>query len=261
MRYLAAILLVILVTSTAIAAPKFPLLTSRVVDTAHIISDDGRAKLENILKQEEDQTGNQVVVATVPNLSGYTIEDYGYQLGRHWGIGQKDKDNGVILLVALKEHRVRIEVGYGLESKLTDALNSNIIQTIILPQFRNGNFEGGIYNGTQAILTTLNGGTAPAVKPIYLPKTYSNNSSSHSGLYVIIMLVIFYLVLKFIVGGISYLLSKMIGRPTSKHFFSSSLVSGLLLGSGGGGGFGGGFSGGFSGGGGSFGGGGASGGW
>lgn len=81
---------------------------------------------------------NQVVVATIPSLEGQEIEEYGYRLGRHWGIGQKDKNNGVLLIVAPQERRVRIEVGYGLEGTLTDALSSRIVKQEILPWFRKG---------------------------------------------------------------------------------------------------------------------------
>ena len=118
----------------AFAAPKFPPLTGRVVDDAQILSPDVERDLTDKLESLETTTGRQLVVATVPSLQGYPIEDYGYQLGRAWGIGEKDKDTGAILLVAPNERKVRIEVGYGLEPVMTDALSSVIIQSAILPK-------------------------------------------------------------------------------------------------------------------------------
>ena len=135
-----AALLVVLLTAGAAQAIDFPPLTGRVVDAAGILSAATRADLTQQLEAHERATGQQIVVATVPNLGGLPIEDYGFQLGRHWGIGRKEKDNGVLLIVASAEHKVRIEVGYGLEGDLTDALSSNIINTRIVPAFRKGDF-------------------------------------------------------------------------------------------------------------------------
>ena len=111
------------------AAPKFPALTGRVVDDAHMLSPATAQKLDGELADLEAQTGHQLVVATVPDLQGHEIEDYGYQLGRAWQLGRKGVNDGAILLVAPSEHKVRIEVGYGLEPVLTDALTSVILQT------------------------------------------------------------------------------------------------------------------------------------
>ena len=106
-------LLLLLVASPA-AAQTFPQLTGRVVDGANLLSPADEAELTGKLAALEQASSRQLVVATVPDLQGYPIEDYGYQLGRHWGIGQKGANNGTILLVAPTERRVRIEVGYGL---------------------------------------------------------------------------------------------------------------------------------------------------
>src|SRR5713226_1810410 len=138
--------------------PRFPPLTGRVVDDAGILTDSTRAALTDMLAQHERATGNQVVVVTLKDLQGYTIEDFGYQLGRKWGIGQKGKNNGVLLIVAPKEHKVRIEVGYGLEGTLTDAVSREIIEREILPDFRRGDFNAGVLAGTGSILTRLSGG-------------------------------------------------------------------------------------------------------
>ena len=151
---LLAILLLFL-PALALAAPKFPPLTGRVVDDAQILSTQAEAKLTAELAALEQKTGRQLVVVTLPTLQGYEIEDYGYQLLRTWAIGRKEQDDGAILIVAPNERKVRIEVGYGLEPVLTDALSSLIIQRRILPAFRTGNMEQGVVDGTEAIIAQL----------------------------------------------------------------------------------------------------------
>ena len=115
------LLLLILASRALAAAPKFPTLTGRVVDDAGVLDASTQSQLTDMLAAHERATGEQVVVVTLDSLQGFSIEDYGYQLGRYWGIGQKGKNTGAILIVAPKEHKVRIEVGYGLEGTLTDA--------------------------------------------------------------------------------------------------------------------------------------------
>jgi len=134
-------------SGAALAAPTFPPLTGRVVDNANLLSAVARQTLTGKLADLEARTGHQMVVATIPDLQGYAIEDYGYQLGRAWKIGDKTRNDGVVLLIAPNDRKVRIEVGYGLEPVLTDALTSNIIQAKILPDFRAGNIEQGIVAG------------------------------------------------------------------------------------------------------------------
>ena len=141
--------------SPARAALTFPPLTGRVVDNAHVLTPEVQEDLTNKLAALEQKTGNQVVVVTLASLQGDEIEDYGYQLGRAWGIGEKGKNNGALLIVAPAEHKVRIEVGYGLEPVLTDALTSVILQTTVLPKFRTGDVEGGVVDGTNAIAQQL----------------------------------------------------------------------------------------------------------
>jgi uncharacterized protein len=143
--------------SAALAASPFPALTGRVVDDAQLLSDVTKRQLVQQIEAHEKATTNQMVVVTLSSLQGLTIEEFGYALGRHWGIGQKGKNNGVLLLVAPGERAVRIEVGYGLEGTLTDAISNQIIQTIILPEFKRGEMEQGIYNGSGAIISVLNG--------------------------------------------------------------------------------------------------------
>ena len=156
---LRAVLLVIAfagaLAGAARAAPTFPPLTGRVVDDAHVLSDQTQAELTQKLAALEQKTGDQVVVVTLPSLQGYEIEDYGYQLGRAWGIGQKGKNTGALFIVAPSEHKVRIEVGYGLEPVLTDALTSVILQTQVIPKFRSGDVQGGVVDGTNAIVDQL----------------------------------------------------------------------------------------------------------
>ena len=118
------------------------------------------AELDAGLKALEDKSSDQVVVVTLPSLQGFTIEDFGYQLGRHWGIGTKEKDNGVLLIVAPNERKVRIEVGRGLEPILTDAMSNVIINGAILPRFRTGDYAGGIKEGVKGIELVLTGDAA-----------------------------------------------------------------------------------------------------
>src|SRR3981081_3772360 len=139
------------------AEPTFPALSGRVVDEAHILDAGTRAGIERKLGDFETKSGRQVVVVTLPSLQGYEIEDYGYRLGRQWGIGQKGSNNGALLIVAPNERRVRIEVGYGLEGTLTDAVSRLIIENGILPRFRAGDFSGGVQRGVDDIIQVLSG--------------------------------------------------------------------------------------------------------
>jgi uncharacterized protein len=118
------------------AEPNFPVLSGRVVDDAGVLNDGTIQNLTGMLEKHEQATGEQVVVVTLKSLGGYAIEDYGYQLGRKWGIGQKGKNTGAMLIVVPGEHKVRIEVGYVLEGKLTDAISRTILDDDILSNFR-----------------------------------------------------------------------------------------------------------------------------
>lgn len=142
---------------TAQAALNFPALTGRVVDNAQMIDPAVRAQLTQQLQALEQTSGDQIVVVTVPDLQGVPIEDFGYQLGRAWGIGQKGKDNGALLIVARDEHKIRIEVGYGLEGMLTDAQSWVIINQVIAPAFKAGNYSKGISDGVAAMLQVVGG--------------------------------------------------------------------------------------------------------
>lgn len=239
-----ALLICLLCTLVAEAAPQFPVLSGRIVDQAGLLSEAVTSKLEQLLAQHETETSNQVVVVTLSSLQGYDIADYGYQLGRHWGIGQKQRDNGVILIVAPAERRVRIEVGYGLEGVLTDALSNNIIQTQILPQFRQQKYEAGIVAGVQAILAVIAGSYEPI-------KTSSDESLAPVFIFLLFMLL--FLLMMYLQDRRNYS-PQNTNRDGFIYIPPGSRGGGFT----GGGGFGGG---GFGGGGGSFGGGGSSGGW
>ncbi len=232
--------------STVLAAPEFPQLTGRVVDQAGLLDAGTRASLTDKLEALEKQTTDQLVVVTLKSLKGETIETYGYQLGRHWGIGQKEKNNGALLIVAVEERKVRIEVGYGLEGVLTDALTKLIIDSAIVPRFRAGDFPGGITAGTTDLITALTDGTEtlmsrqPAADPVRHQQMIDRIFT------IIIILIIMWHIYSVFSGRSSW-----IGRSGSSS--SGGWSSGGGGWSGGGGGFGGG--------GGSFGGGGSSGSW
>ncbi|ESQ82206.1 hypothetical protein AEAC466_18895 [Asticcacaulis sp. AC466] len=256
-----AVLMASLWVSSAFADPTFPDLNNRrVVDDANLLSEATKADLTAKLKGLEDATTDQVVIVTVPDLQGYEISDYGYQLGRHWAIGQSGKvqasngqtykDNGILLIVAPNERKVRIEVGYGLEPVMTDALSSIIIQRAILPQFKAGNYEAGIVAGTDQIIAQLSQDRGVAIQKAQAAQSEVKKEGKGFPLPVIIFIII---------------LIVMFSRGWLPWFLLGSLLGGGGRGGGdwgGGGGWsGGGGGGGFSGGGGSFGGGGSSGGW
>src|SRR5580658_2712129 len=147
MRFIAGLFALFCLASPAWAAPTFPTLTGRVVDNAHILNPQTVSDVTAKLQALEAKTSRQLVVVTIPSLQGYDISDYGYQLGRAWGIGQAKLNNGVLFIIAPTEHKARIEVGYGLEPILTDALSEVILQSAVLPKFRTGDYNGGVEAG------------------------------------------------------------------------------------------------------------------
>jgi uncharacterized protein len=156
---LAAAALVLGFASLAVALD-FPALGGRVVDQAGVMSAAGKSDVEAKSKALQEKSGIQLAVATVPSLQGSDIESYANQLFRFWKLGDAQKNNGVLLLVAPVEHKVRIEVGYGLEGTLTDALSSVIIASAIVPRFKANDFSGGIERGVDGIISVLSGDTA-----------------------------------------------------------------------------------------------------
>jgi uncharacterized protein len=256
---LSAILAIVALAVEARAAPSFPPLTGRVTDAANILPDATVAALDAKLAALEKQTSIQLVVATVPDLQGYEIDEYGYQLGRSWGIGQKGKNNGALLLVAPNERKVRIEVGYGLEGTLTDALTSQIIRRDIIPRFKAGDMPGGVVAGADAIIKLVE--LPPDQRRMAAAEAAQAQAEDGGGVSLgfIIWLVIILIWLFFAISR-----GKRGRRSGPVIIWGPGTGGGWGGGSGGGGGGwgGGGFGGGgFGGGGGGFGGGGSSGGW
>ncbi|MGY2681532.1 TPM domain-containing protein [Pseudomonas tolaasii] len=141
----------------ALIAEQFSHLDGRIVDRAGLLDAASTVALKHTLDTHEQQTGEQIVVVTLDSLRGNPIEDFGYRLGRYWGVGEKGKNSGALLIVVPAEHRVRIEVGYGLEDRLTDAQGSVIINQVILPKFKQNQFAQGITAGVKAMVQVLGG--------------------------------------------------------------------------------------------------------
>jgi uncharacterized protein len=274
-RFFAVLCLALFALAAPASAQTFPKLTGRVVDEAHILRPEQILDLTSKSQALEAQTGRQFVVATVPSLEGRTIEDYGYRLGRAWAIGQQGEDDGVILLVAPKERKVRIETGYGARVFLTDAVSSVIIREAILPHFRQNppDYGRGIIEGADQVIKQMSLSPEEASKNVAAAeKEQQERRQSGGG----ILPAFFWIMI------IAFVLLSMMRRASGRRYRTrrsgispwvvlwglNELSRGSRGGSswgggsswsGGGGGWGGG--GGFSGGGGSFGGGGASGSW
>jgi uncharacterized protein len=154
LRFLLLLLAGLLIGAPA-GAQTFPTLTGRVVDDAHLLDAAQIAQLTARSAEIEQASSRQFVVATIPDLQGYPIEEYGYKLGRAWKIGQAGANNGIILIVAPKDRKVRIEVGRGLEPVMTDAMSSVIVNQTILPKFKAGDMAGGIVAGADAIAAQM----------------------------------------------------------------------------------------------------------
>jgi uncharacterized protein len=210
----------------------FPPLTGRIVDQANIISRETRDALEPKLAELETRSGIQLVVATVSSLEGQEIEPYANQLFRFWKLGEKDRNNGVLLLVAPNERRVRIEVGYGLEGTLTDALSTVIISNAITPRFKAGDFSGGIARGVEDIITVLTTDESEWSKRPSLRLDHAQGQQPVNWLVL--------------AGFAAFVILLLFSRTFRAIVFAS-----LLTGGGGRGGYGGGYGGGFGGGGGS----------
>jgi uncharacterized protein len=158
-RLLLVSVLLILLMASAFTA-ELPALTGRVVDGANVIDAATREQITRKLAAFEAKASDQVVVVTVPSLEGEEIEPYSNRLYRAWALGQKQENNGVLLVVAPNDRKVRIEVGYGLEGTLTDLLSKLIIENAIIPGFRSGDYSGGISKGVDGILSVLSGDAA-----------------------------------------------------------------------------------------------------
>jgi uncharacterized protein len=264
-----------------------PPLTGRVVDLAHVLPPEIASSLNRDLETHESKTSNQVAVLTLPSLEGEPLESFSHRVATTWKLGQKGTDNGILLLIALRERKVRIEVGYGLEGTLTDLRSAHIIRQEIVPRLRSGDLPGGIAAGVQAILNTIEG-TYKADE--VLPGHTSSDQELAAIEYVTIGIVVgilagillshglrstralFGSLLAFLVAQFASVILGLAAAGITAFFLWLLLQANRGRGQGGGwgdgivigpgGGFGGGGGrGGFSGGGGGFGGGGASGGW
>jgi uncharacterized protein len=281
-------------------ALEVPPLRGRVNDYAQLLPQERARALEAELEKFERETGHQVAVLTIPSLQGDSLEDFSIRVAETWKIGKKGFDNGAILLVARDDRRLRIEVGYGLEGVLPDAIASRIIREVITPRFRTGDYGGGIEAGINSILKVTRGETLPERGRPAPERTASEGASLHNILMITAMLALFIgltrrrLLSGALGGAASGLVTTLFAAGGLGWVLFPALVVGALLGAigatlapwsvrnqwvgrprsrqgdwgggvfpggyGGGGGFGGG-GGGFSGGGGGFGGGGASGSW
>ncbi len=252
LRQIAILLFAALLLPGAAQAQTFPVLTGPVVDAANILPPETEARIGQKLTALKAQSQRQVTVVTLASLEGYEISDYGYRLGRHWGLGDKVRNDGAILIIAPKERKLRIEVGYGLEPVLTDGLSSLIISRQIVPKFKAGDMAGGVEAGTDAIIQQL---TLPADQAQQIAaKANAKSSSEGFPIGVVFWLIIFVLffvlpLLRRLGGGRNYRGGSGIGSVIVWEVLSAAARSG---GSGGGG---------WGGGGGSFGGGGSSGSW
>jgi len=273
-----------------------PELKARVNDYADILAPSTEQQLEAVLADLENTDSTQIAVLTIPSLEGEDIEGFSIRVAEKWKIGQKKTDNGALLIISKNDRALRIEVGYGLEGKLTDLVSGRIIKDVIVPYFRMGDFDGGVTSGVQAMIQTVRGeytadkrllrkegrpssgaGLFPILMMLFLVNMLGRvkrplGAVSGGILFPIIAAMIFgpglFMLLMIPIGIIGGLFLSLFGGPLS---FASAINSGRNKNnhwrSGGGfGGFGGGFGsgggfGGFSGGGGGFGGGGASGRW
>ena len=190
---LAAITLLFGWVGFAVAAPNYPELTGRIVDNANLLTPEDKAWIESELKSLEATSTDQIAVVTVNSLDGYAIEDYGIGLARKWAIGQKDKDNGIVLIVAPKERKVRIEVGRRLEPMMTDTMSKIIIENAILAKFRRGDFSGGIRDGVRDIKAVLLGDADEVKQRAKGGRTPENDPSA------LIHMLIFLAIIAFIV--------------------------------------------------------------
>ena len=221
------------------AQSSFPSLNgTHVLDEAGILSPEVKASLEFMIQKHEDSTGNQLLVVTIPGLEGNEISMYANEAYNHYKLGQKGTDNGVLLVVAHGDRKVRIEVGYGLEGALPDALCGRIIQREIIPRFKEGDFDGGVSNGVMAILQAIQGTyTAPEESDGRLPSGLS------------LGIVIFFMVLIVLIGSLGRKGGGGGGYVGRGGYYGGGWSGGGWSGGGGGGGWSGG-GGGFSGGGG-----------
>jgi uncharacterized protein len=240
-----ALALVWLVASTALAL-QVPSLTAHVNDYAGLLTSDQRAALEDRLKAHEQATGQQFALLTIPSLEVEPLEDFSIAVAEKWKLGRSKEDDGLIMLIAVKEHKTRIEVGYGLEGNIPDAMAARVVREVIRPAFRANDYAGGLNNAFDILMAQARGEAV-------MPPPRQRHSRPPSLLFIIVVIFIIMII------------SSRFGGPGGRGrrrggFYGGFGGFGGGFGGGGGGGWGGG-GGGFSGGGGGFGGGGASGDW
>ena len=160
-RVISLLLPIVLFFNAVLFGAEVPYLTGRVTDNAQLLSPEVKRSLSESLKAHEQRTGNQIAVLTIPTLDGESIEDYAVRVFETWKLGQKEKDNGVLIVVVPNDRRMRIEVGYGLDGTLTYATAGRIIQNVMTPKFKNEDFNGGITDGAKAVMNVLEGGVLP----------------------------------------------------------------------------------------------------
>jgi uncharacterized protein len=280
-----------LTMATGISALEVPYLAGRVIDQANLLDDSFASQLDERLRVLEEETGAQVVVLTIPSLEGDSLEDFSMRVVETWKLGRADTDDGVLILIARDERRMRIEVGYGLEGVLTDAQSGRIIDRLMAPRFREGDFDGGVGAAVEAVSSAIRG------EPVQLPEKPARSSGINPAGFIFFLIFglpfvggalsargaagwvmgffltpFFFAFPAAIFGltvGASVAVAWLIAFPLLRLIWPKTPIGrgagsrggmfwGPFVGGGGGGGFSGG---GFSGGGGSFGGGGASGGW
>lgn len=283
--FFSAVIFLIFFVGSQLYALEVPLLKGRVNDYADMLSSHAESQLDALLRDLEKTDSTQLVVVTIPSLEGEDLEGFSIKLAEQWKIGQKGLDNGAILLIAKKERKVRIEVGYGLEGSLTDLMAGRIIRNVIVPQFRAGNFDRGVLDGIQAMSGVVRG---EYKAPQKISSRKDPRGGTHPGIVGLFAFVFLISMLGRLRRFLGIAAGAVIAPIAAALFFKFNLlwalllipfgaVAGLILSligpqltfghshfrRGGFGGFGGGgfSSGGFSGGGGGFGGGGASGGW
>ncbi|MDH5656553.1 MAG: YgcG family protein, partial [Spirochaetia bacterium] len=169
-RILFPLILILSYTAACSEKSDIPELKSRVTDLAEILSPQTEAELEALLQLHEEKTTNQIAVLTIPSLNGEPLEEYSMRVVEKWKLGQKDKDNGVLILIAKKDRKIRIEVGYGLEGDLTDVFASLIIRNDMAPRFKAEDYDGGVKAGVESVIQILNGNAEE-----YLSKTLSGS--------------------------------------------------------------------------------------
>lgn len=257
-RLIIILLVVVAGAASAAHAQDIPPLTDRVVDTAGILPADVRTRLIAQLAAFEEKSSDQIVVATIPTTGEWTIEHYANLMFRRWGLGQAEENNGVLLLVSVNDRKLRIEVGYGLEGVLRDALSKVIIDQTIVPEFRAGDYPGGIEKGVSDIIAVIEGDAAGLVQRA---ERFEQSQSRHNYLaYGFFALFVAIFPGMIIMAILIRIFGRKIG-PGRYRWLGMEVSSSSSGGSSGSSGWSSGRSGGFSGGGGSSGGGGASGGW